>query len=60
MRVFLFFYFFEWDERERHAEEAKKRGARDGGGVEGALAGLWAGEGPKRSLQTLVIPLLLM
>lgn len=34
------FFFFEWDEREQHAEEGKKKGAKDGrreaGGAEGA------------------------
>lgn len=52
-------FFFEWDERELHDEEGKKKGS-EGGREERTLARLSAGERPKRSLQTLVIPLLLM
>lgn len=47
--------FFQWDERVQHVEEGKK--AEDGRREEGLCS---AGEGPERSLQTLVIPLLLV
>lgn len=54
------FFCFEWGGREQHAEASKKRERRMAGWRERTLARLWAGGGPERSSQSLVIPLLLM
>lgn len=65
MRVFFFFFFFSFLNGTNVSgmlTRGKKEGAKGwrGGSEPRSLARLSAGEGPERSLQTLVIPLLLM
>lgn len=55
-----FFFFFEWMNVTSMCRREEEKGGKDRRRRESTLARLSAAEGTERSLQTLVIPLLLM